>query len=55
MLHQALSLCSSFAQKEKRLEAAFFEAVRVLLVRLSNGGKKLSLPELNARVNELMK
>ena len=56
MLRQALSLCSSLAQKEERLEAAFFEAVRVLLVRLSNqGGKKLSLPELNARVNELMK
>ena len=56
MLRQALSLCSSLAQKAERLEAAFFEAVRVLLVRLSNqGGKKLSLPELNARVNELMK
>ncbi|MBR0281358.1 MAG: type I restriction endonuclease subunit R [Oscillibacter sp.] len=56
MLRQALSLCSSLAQKEERLEAAFFEAVRVLLARLSNqGGKKLSLPELNARVNELMK
>ena len=56
MLRQALSLCSSLARKEERLEAAFFEAVRVLLVRLSNqGGKKLSLPELNARVNELMK
>ena len=56
MLRQTLSLCSSLAQKEERLEAAFFEAVRVLLVRLSNqGGKKLSLPELNARVNELMK
>ena len=56
MLRQALSLCSSLAQRGERLEAAFFEAVRVLLVRLSNqGGKKLSLPELNARVNELMK
>ena len=56
MLRQALSLCSSLAQKEERLEAAFFGAVRVLLVRLSNqGGKKLSLPELNVRVNELMK
>ena len=57
MLRQALSLCASLAQEKERLEAAFFEAVRVLLVRLNNqnAGKTLSLPELNARVNELMK
>ena len=57
ILRQALSLCASLAQEKERLEAAFFEAVRVLLVRLNNqnAGKTLSLPELNARVNELMK
>ena len=40
-----------------RFEAAFFESVRVLLVRLLNqgGGKKISLPEMNARINELLK
>lgn len=57
MLHQALSLCSSLVEEALRFEAAFFEAVRVLLGRLTNQGtgKKLSLPELNARINEMLK
>ena len=57
MLHQALSLCSSLVEGSLRFEAAFFESVRVLVVRLSNqgGGKKISLPEMNARINELLK
>lgn len=40
------------------MEAAFMEAVRVLLMKLMNqggGGKKISLPEMNARINELLK
>lgn len=57
MLHQALSLCSSLVEESLRFEAAFFESVRVLVVRLSNqgSGKKISLPEMNARINELLK
>ncbi len=57
MLHQALSLCSSLVEEALRFEAAFFESVRVLVMRLANqgGGKKISLPEMNARVNELLK
>lgn len=57
LLHQALSLCSSLVDEEKRFEAAFFEAVRVTVVRITNGGegKKISLPEMNARINELLK
>ncbi len=57
LLHQALSLCSSLVQQKDRFEATFFEAVRVLTMRLINKGndRKLSLPELNARVNELLK
>ena len=57
MLHQALSLCSSLVNKDDRFEAAFFEAVRVLVLRLTNTGvgKKISLPEMNARINELLK
>ncbi|WP_338953650.1 type I restriction endonuclease subunit R [Fusobacterium nucleatum] len=57
MLHQALSLCSSLVDEDDRFEAAFFEAVRVLLLRLTNTGvgKKISLPEMNARINELLK
>ena len=57
MLHQALSLCSSLVDGESRFEAAFFESVRVLVLRLTNTGvgKKISLPEMNARINELLK
>lgn len=57
MLHQALSLCSSLVETELRFEAAFFESVRVLVMRLTNQGigKKISLPEMNARINELLK
>lgn len=57
MLHQALSLCSSLVDKDSRFEAAFFESVRVLVLRLTNTGvgKKISLPEMNARINELLK
>lgn len=57
MLHQALSLCSSLVDEDDRIEAAFFDAVRVLVLRLTNTGvgKKISLPEMNARINELLK
>lgn len=57
MLHQALSLCSSLVDEQMRFEAAFFESVRVLVLRLTNTGtgEKISLPEINARINELLK
>ena len=57
LLHQALSLCSSLVDEDKRFEAAFFESVRVLVMRLKNqgGNNKISLPEMNARINELLK
>ena len=59
MLHQSLSLCSSLVETDLRLEAAFFESVRVLVlrVRLTNkgSGNKISLPDMNRRVNELLK
>ncbi len=57
MLKQALSLCSSLVEEKLRIEAAFFEAVRVLITRFINKGgeKKFSLPEINARINELLK
>ena len=40
-----------------RFEAAFFESVRVFLSRLINAGngKKISLPEMNERINSLLK
>lgn len=57
MLKQSLSLCSSLVEQSLRIEAALFESVRVLVMRLENKGegKKISLPEMNARINELLK
>ena len=56
-LKQALSLCSSLVEEHFRIEAAFFESVRVLVLRLSDSGKakSISLPEMNERINELLK
>lgn len=56
LLHQALQLCSSLVEEDLRFEAAFFESVRVLVNRLTNTGtgKKISLPEMNARISELL-
>ena len=57
LLKQALSLCASIVDEDKRFEAAFFESVRVMVNRLSNQGTgdKISLPEMNNRINELLK
>jgi type I restriction enzyme R subunit len=55
LLRQALSLCRSLLNPAQRLEAAYFEVVRTLLTRITGEGKPLSLKEINARVNELLK
>ncbi len=56
LMKQALSLCSSLAEESLRVEAAFFESVRVLVGRLINQGegKRISLPEMNERINALL-
>ncbi len=55
LLRQALSLCRSLLTPVQRYEAAYFEAVRTLLTRITGEGKPLSLKEINARINELLK
>lgn len=57
LLRQALSLCSSLVNESDRFEAAFFDAVRTMIVRLISGGtgKKYTLLEVNERINELLK
>ena len=57
ILKQSLSLCSSMVKERMRMEAAFFESVRVLIMRLmyNPAGKKFSLKEINDRINELLK
>jgi type I restriction enzyme R subunit len=55
LLRQALSLCRSLLNPQHRFEAAYFEAVRTLLTRITGEGKPLSLKEINASINELLK
>ena len=57
MLKQALTLCSSITPKNLRLQAAFFEAVRIMVLKITTQGtnQKFSLPEINQRINELLK
>lgn len=55
LLRQSLSLCASLTSTEQRLEAAFFEAVRTMVVRLSQGdGHAISLKEMNSAINHLL-
>jgi len=58
LLKQALSLCSSMTTEQERREAAYFEAVRSTVIKLTyggNGGKPMSLNEINEQVNALLK
>ena len=58
LLKQAQSLCSSMTTEQERREAAYFEAVRSTVAKISyggQGGKPLSLKEINAQINELLK
>lgn len=58
LLRNALSLCSSLAEQKERDEASFFEAVRVMIVRLetSVGPKGSGSPEeFNKQIQELLK
>ena len=58
LLKQAHSLCSSLTTPEERRIAAFFEAVRATVTKITMegaGSKPLSLKEINSQINELLK
>ena len=58
LLKQSHSLCSSMTTEQERHEAAYMEAVRSIVVKITyggSGGKTLSLKEINAQINELLK
>lgn len=58
LMKQAMSLCSSMTTEKERREAAYFEAVRATVMKLTmgggTGGKPLSLTEINAQINDLL-
>ena len=53
-LRQSASLCRSLLDKPQRMKSAFFEAVRMTITKIT-GDKKLSLKDINDRINELLK
>ena len=53
LLKKWLSLCRSRSKEKERFEAAFFEAVRTVLVKVSSKDT-LSLPEINKQITELL-
>ena len=54
LMRQAFSLSKSIATKDERLEEAYFETVRSVLVKIEMPGV-MSLKDINAQVNELLK
>lgn len=57
-LKKAISLCASMVEEDMRLEAAYFEAVRTMIVRVTmeNGDDApYSYFQINERINELLK
>ena len=56
LLHNAQTLCRSLLDKHDKVETAFFDALRVMLVRFTQTtGAKITRKEINQRINELMK
>lgn len=58
LLKQSHSLCSSMTTEQERHEAAYMEAIRSTVIKVTyggTGGKTLSLKEINDQINELLK
>ena len=57
-LKKAISLCASMVEEDMRLEAAYFEAVRTMIVRVTmenSDDAPYSYFQINERINELLK
>ena len=53
-MRQALSLCRSIVPQAERFEAAYLEAVRTMLTRVTGKTGRFSLKTINERINELL-
>lgn len=54
LLKKALSLCRSKATYDERIEAAFFESVRSVTVKLEPRNGDLSVNEINQQISEIL-
>ena len=56
LLHNAQTLCRSLQDRHDKVEVAFFDALRVMLVRFTQtSGAKITRKEINQRISELLK
>lgn len=56
LLRNAVTLCRSMLTTDEKHEVAFFEALKVMLIRFDNANtKKIKKRELDERINELLK
>ncbi|MBR3480943.1 MAG: type I restriction endonuclease subunit R [Prevotella sp.] len=54
LLHNAQTLCKSLLTDHDKREVAFMDAVRVMLVRVSATGTKISKHDINERISRLL-
>ena len=54
LLHQSITLCRSLLSEDQRWESAFFETVRVMILRLGSKGT-ITKKDIDRRIRELMK
>ena len=54
LLHQSITLCRSLLTEDERWESAFFETIRIMLLRLGGKGH-FSKKDIDKRVRELLK
>lgn len=56
LLRNAVTLCRSMLTVDEKHEVAFFDALKVMLIRFDNANpNKISKREINERINELLK
>ena len=54
LLHNAQTLCKSLLSQHDKLEVSFMDAVRIMLIRFSQGGTKVTKKEINERIAHLL-
>ena len=55
LLHNAVTLCKSLLSVREKTEVAFFDALRVMIVRFTLSSQKITKKEINQRIGELLK
>ncbi|MCQ2249573.1 MAG: type I restriction endonuclease subunit R [Bacteroidales bacterium] len=54
LLHNSVTLCRSLLSREQKLEATFFDAVRVMILHISQSQNRIRKKEINDRISQLL-